>query len=233
MIQIAPSILSADFMKLAQEVELVAKGGAHALHVDIMDGHFVPNITIGPLVVQSLKNVARLPLDVHLMIENPDKYIPNFIRAGADRLAVHLEASPHLHRTISMIKSAGVKVGVALNPSTPVGQLGEILHKLDFVVIMSVNPGFGGQEFIPESLDKIRRLSNVIRSRGLKVVIEVDGGVSVNNAAKLVRAGARILVAGSSVFGRANPEKAVKNLLDAAKPTNIIKKQENISNDEN
>lgn len=224
MVQIAPSLLSADFANLSADIEKVTRGGAHALHIDVMDGHFVPNITIGPVVIQSVKNSTNLPLDVHLMIENSDRFVPQFIRAGADWITVHAENCVHLHRTITMIKSAGVKAGVALNPATPVGQISEILHKVDLVLVMSVNPGFGGQDFIPESLDKIRRLSNVIRSRGLKVVVSVDGGVNLENAPKLVRAGARILIAGSSVFGRANPEKAVRDLIDAAKPTQVISK---------
>ncbi len=225
MVQIAPSLLSADFSNLSADIEKVTRGGAHALHVDVMDGHFVPNITIGPVVVQSVKNATQLPLDVHLMIENADRFIPQFIRAGADWITVHAENCNHLHRTITMIKTAGVKAGVALNPATPVGQISEILHKIDLVLIMSVNPGFGGQDFIPESLDKIRRISNVIRSRGLKVLVSVDGGVTLENTPQLVRAGARILIAGSSVFGRANPEKAVRNLIEAAKPTHVINKK--------
>ncbi len=225
MVQIAPSLLSADFSNLSADIEKVTRGGAHALHVDVMDGHFVPNITIGPVVVQSVKNATQLPLDVHLMIENADRFIPQFIRAGADWITVHAENCNHLHRTITMIKTAGVKAGVALNPATPVGQISEILHKIDLVLIMSVNPGFGGQDFIPESLDKIRRISNVILSRGLKVLVSVDGGVTLENTPQLVRAGARILIAGSSVFGRANPEKAVRNLIEAAKPTHVINKK--------
>jgi ribulose-phosphate 3-epimerase len=219
MIQIAPSILSADFSKLGKEIEVVAKGGAHAIHIDVMDGHFVPNITIGPQVVQALKSVSRLPLDVHLMVEDPDKLLPSFVKAGADRISVHVEASVHLHRTLSLIRSSGVKTGIAVNPATPLGSVAEVLHMVDFVLVMSVNPGFGGQAFIPESFDKISRLYHVIKSRNLKAIIAVDGGVSVANTAELVRAGARILIAGASVFGAADPIQAVQQLISASKIT--------------
>ena len=225
MIQIAPSILSADFTNLGRDIDIVTKSGAHAIHVDVMDGHFVPNITIGPIVVNSIKNIARIPLDVHLMIENPDRYIHSFIKAGADRLSVHVEACPHLHRTISIIKSSGVKAGVALNPATPLGQLVEILPMVDFVLVMSVNPGFGGQLFIRESLDKIKRLYNVIRTRNLKAVIAVDGGINLKNAPELVKAGARILVAGSTVFKAQDPSKAVQTLI-ASTSGSLLKRNE-------
>ncbi|MBN1295456.1 ribulose-phosphate 3-epimerase [bacterium] len=218
MVQIAPSILSADFANLARDIDIVARGGAHALHVDVMDGHFVPNISIGIPVVQALKMTTRLPLDVHLMIENPERFVPDFVKAGADLLAVHVEACPHIHRVITMIKSSGVKAGIALNPGTPLGSLSEILHMVNFVLIMSVNPGFGGQSFIPDSIDKIRRLSNVIHSRDLNVTIAVDGGVSENNAADLVTAGARLLVAGSSIFKSSDPAEAVRRLIAITHP---------------
>ncbi len=216
MIEIATSILSADFSQLGSQIELVSRGGAHLIHMDVMDGHFVPNITIGPLVVHSIKNASRLPLDVHLMITDPDRYINAFVKAGADRLSVHVEACVHLHRTLTMIRSTGVKAGVAINPSTPLGHLAEILHLVDFVLVMAVNPGFGGQDFIPETIDKIARLHNVIRSRNLRAIISVDGGVNLSNVKDLVRAGARIVIAGSSVFNMPDPTKAVAALLQAA-----------------
>ena len=222
MIQILPSILSADFNNLGREIETVARAGAHGIHVDVMDGHFVPNITIGPPVIQCLKSATRLPLDVHLMISDADRYIPNFIKSGADRLSVHVEACTHLHSTLVKIKSAGVKCGVALNPATPLGQIVEILHLVDFILIMSVNPGFSGQAFIPEAIDKISRLYNVIQSRNLKAIISVDGGVSIENASTLVKAGARMLVAGNAVFGADDPGKALKELAAAAKITRRI-----------
>ncbi len=216
MIEIAPSILSADFSQLGSQIDLVSRGGAHLIHMDVMDGHFVPNITIGPLVVNSVKNASRLPLDVHLMITEPDRYINAFVKAGADRLSVHVEACVHLHRTLTMIRSTGVKAGVAINPSTPLGHLAEILHLVDFVLVMAVNPGFGGQDFIPETIDKIARLNNVIRSRNLRAIISVDGGVNLSNVKELVRAGARIVIAGNSVFKTPDPAKAVADLLQAA-----------------
>jgi ribulose-phosphate 3-epimerase len=217
MIQIMPSILSADFSKLGKEIEVVERGGAHAIHIDVMDGHFVPNITVGPLVVMSLKSITRLPLDVHLMISDPDKFIASFVKAGADRISVHVEACTHLHRTLMLIRSMGVKCGVAINPATPLGHLAEVLSMVDFVLMMSVNPGFSGQTFINESIDKISRLHHVINSRSLKAVISVDGGVSASNAGDLVKAGARLLVAGASVFGRPDPAAAVQELIAATK----------------
>ncbi|HPQ40022.1 MAG TPA: ribulose-phosphate 3-epimerase [bacterium] len=222
MVQIAPSILSADFANLARDIDVVARGGAHALHVDVMDGHFVPNITIGPPVVRSLKMITRLPLDVHLMIEKPELYIPEFIKAGADLLSVHIEACPHIHRTIEMIRTAGVKAGIALNPGTPLGHIYEVLPMLNFVLIMSVNPGFGGQSFIPSSIDKIRRLSRFIKSRDLKVTISVDGGITENNARDVAAAGARLLVSGSSIFKSADPADAVRRLIAASNLTRNI-----------
>ncbi|NIQ95996.1 MAG: ribulose-phosphate 3-epimerase [Desulfuromonadales bacterium] len=201
MIKIAPSILSADFARLGEEVRAVDAAGADYIHVDVMDGHFVPNITIGPLVVDAVRKVTKKPLDVHLMIENPDLYIPDFARAGADIITVHAEAVPHLHRTVQLIRSLGKKAGVSLNPATPVSSLEVILDDLDLVLLMSVNPGFGGQSFIPSCLDKIRALRREIDQRRLEVELEVDGGVKADNIADIAGAGADVFVAGSAVFG--------------------------------
>jgi len=200
MIKISPSILSADFSRLGEDVQAVDRAGADYIHIDVMDGHFVPNITIGPLVVDALRKVTDKPLDVHLMIENPDLYIPEFAKAGADIITVHQEAVPHLHRTIQLIKSLGKKAGVSLNPGTPVETLDVVLDDLDLVLIMSVNPGFGGQSFIPSALDKIRALRQRITQRGLATELEVDGGVKLDNIREVVAAGADVLVAGSAVF---------------------------------
>ncbi len=200
MIKIAPSILSADFSRLGEDIQAVDRAGADYIHVDVMDGHFVPNITIGPLVVDALRKVTAKPLDVHLMIENPDLYITEFAEAGADIITVHQEAVPHLHRTIQLIKSLGKKAGVSLNPATPVETLDVILDELDLVLIMSVNPGFGGQAFIPSALDKISALRQRITQRGLATEIEVDGGIKIDNIRQVVAAGADVLVAGSAVF---------------------------------
>ena len=200
MIKISPSILSADFSRLGEDVQAVDRAGADYIHIDVMDGHFVPNITIGPLVVDALRKVTDKPLDVHLMIENPDLYIPDFAKAGADIITVHQEAVPHLHRTVQLIKSLGKRAGVSLNPATPVETLDVILDELDMVLIMSVNPGFGGQSFIPSALDKIRALRQRIMQRGLSTELEVDGGVKIDNIGEVVAAGADVLVAGSAVF---------------------------------
>ena len=200
MIKISPSILSADFSRLGEDVQAVDRAGADYIHIDVMDGHFVPNITIGPLVVDALRKVTDKPLDVHLMIENPDLYIADFAKAGADIITVHQEAVPHLHRTVQLIKSLGKKAGVSLNPATPVETLDVILDELDLVLIMSVNPGFGGQSFIPSALDKIRALRQRITERGLSTELEVDGGVKIDNIREVVAAGADVLVAGSAVF---------------------------------
>jgi ribulose-phosphate 3-epimerase len=200
MIKIAPSILSADFSRLGEDIQAVDRAGADYIHVDVMDGHFVPNLTIGPLVVAALRKVTDKPLDVHLMIENPDLYIPEFAKAGADIITVHQEAVPHLHRTIQLIKSLGKKAGVSLNPGTPVETLDIILDELDLVLVMSVNPGFGGQSFIPSALGKIRALRQRITQRGLATELEVDGGVKLENIREVVAAGADVLVAGSAVF---------------------------------
>ena len=201
MVKIAPSILSADFSRLGEEIRAIEAGGADYVHVDVMDGHFVPNITIGPLVVEAVRKVTSLPLDVHLMIENPDRYIPDFVKAGADILTVHQETVPHLHRTVQLIRSLGKKAGVSINPATPVATLDLILDDLDLVLVMSVNPGFGGRSFIPSCLGKITALRRMIAERGLKVELEVDGGVKTDNIGRIVAAGADVLVAGSAVFG--------------------------------
>jgi ribulose-phosphate 3-epimerase len=211
-IQIAPSILSADFAHLGRDIAAVERGGADLIHVDVMDGHFVPNITIGAPVVKAIKKVATLPLDVHLMIEDPDRYIDDFISAGASMLSVHAEVLPHLHRTIAYIKSREVKAGVVINPSTPVSSLEEMATEVDFVLVMSVNPGFGGQSFIPDSVSKVRRVRDLLTRAGSGATIEVDGGIDLTNAADVVAAGASILVAGSAIFGTADPEAATRAL---------------------
>lgn len=215
-IQIAPSILSSDFARLADEVAAVERAGADLLHVDVMDGHFVPNLTVGPPIVESLKKVTKLPLDVHLMITNADAFIPEFVKAGADYLTVHVEACPHLHRTIQSIKELGVKAGVTLNPATPISSLQEILGDVDLVLIMSVNPGFGGQSFIPSVLKKIaeaRRMLDQIKSQAL---LEVDGGVKAENAREIVAAGATVLVAGSAIFSQRDYPAAIAAMRAAA-----------------
>jgi ribulose-phosphate 3-epimerase len=214
---LAPSILSADFGRLAQEISLVEKGGAGAIHVDVMDGHFVPNITIGPPVVKAVRRATTLPLDVHLMIENADRYLDAFADAGASWVSLHVEALPHLQRSVAHLKGRGLKAGVALNPATPLAAIEEILPELDYVLVMSVNPGFGGQSFIPSSLDKIRRLRAQIAARGLAAKIEVDGGVDQGNARALVEAGAEILVAGTAVFGKGDAESGAGRMVEAAR----------------
>jgi ribulose-phosphate 3-epimerase len=209
---IAPSILSADFARLAEQVEAVAAGGARLVHVDVMDGHYVPNLTIGPPVVASLNGATPLFIDCHLMIENPDALIPAFARAGADAISVHPEATRHLHRTIHLIRGCGARAGAALNPATPLGVLDDILPDLDYVLIMSVNPGFGGQAFIPSATTKLRELARRVRERGLATVLEVDGGVGPDNARELAGAGASLLVAGSAVFSGGDPRGTVRQL---------------------
>lgn len=200
MIRIAPSILSADFIRLGEEIKAVEDAGAHLIHIDIMDGHFVPNITIGYSVVEAIRKITKLPLDVHLMIEEPDKFLNNFIKAGADFLTVHFEASIHLHRAVHFIKESGIKAGVSINPSTPVWNLENILKDVDLVLLMSVNPGFAGQDFIPYTIEKIIILKKIIADRGLSALIEVDGGVKIDNAKVIADAGADILVMGSAFF---------------------------------
>lgn len=200
MIKIAPSILSADFLRLGEEIKAAEAAGADLMHVDIMDGHFVPNITIGPFIVEAIRSATSLPLDVHLMIDEPDRYTGDFIKAGANLLTVHYEACVHLHRTVQRIKESGVKAGVSLNPATPVRSLEHILPDVDIVLIMSVNPGFGGQKFIPQAFDKIKILKEMIREKELSVSIEVDGGIKLDNSEEVISAGAEILVMGSAFF---------------------------------
>jgi len=217
MVELLPSILSADFANLARDVAEAERGGGTVIHVDVMDGHFVPNITLGPPIVKSLRKATSLPLDCHLMIENPNDFIPAFADAGANWISVHYEACPHLHRTIELIQNHGVQPGVVLNPATRIEVLDEILPMLHHVLIMSVNPGFGGQKFIPFSLDKIRRLAQVRKERGLAFRIEVDGGVAHDTIAQVVQAGAELLVAGNAVFGAGSAEQNARELLAAAK----------------
>jgi ribulose-phosphate 3-epimerase len=222
-IELAPSILSADFAHLAEQVQAAAEGGASLLHVDVMDGHFVPNITIGPPVVKSLRKATELPLDCHLMIENPDQYIPAFADSGADWISVHQEECVHLHRTLELIKSHGCRTGVVINPATPVETLSEVLDLVDFVLVMSVNPGFGGQKFIPASLKKIARLAAIRTERGLSFRVEVDGGIGMETVQQVVRAGAEVLVAGNAVFGTGDPKSNAQTLLKAALEATLMK----------
>ncbi|WP_423801671.1 ribulose-phosphate 3-epimerase [Neobacillus sp. SAB-20_R2A] len=212
MVKIAPSILSADFAKLGEEIIAVEKGGADYIHVDVMDGHFVPNITIGPLIVEAIRPVTNLPLDVHLMIENPDQYIEAFAKAGADYITVHVEACRHLHRTIQNIKSFGVKAGVVLNPATPVESIQHIIGDIDMVLLMSVNPGFGGQKFIPEVLPKIKKVKQMAVEKGVEIEIEIDGGVNPETAKLCIEAGANVLVAGSAIYNQADYAKAISHI---------------------
>lgn len=215
MVKIAPSILSADFSKLGEEITAAEKAGADFIHIDVMDGHFVPNITIGPLVVKSVKKIASLPLDVHLMIEEPDRYIRDFAESGADIITVHSEASVHLHRTIQNIKEFGIKAAVSVNPATPLSHIEVILPYIDMALLMSVNPGFGGQKFIPETFPRIQRLKNLINENKYKVDIEVDGGVNVENVSEVVLAGADIVVMGSAFY----------NSKDYAETVNTVRKK--------
>ena len=214
---LAPSILSADLGHLADELQRAERGGAGLVHLDVMDGHFVPNITMGPLVVRAARQATQLPIDAHLMIENAERYVDAFADAGAGWISVHVEAQPHLQRTLAHLRGRGVRAGVALNPATPLSILEEILPDADYVLVMSVNPGFGGQRFLPGSLDKIRRLRRTIQERGLAVAIEVDGGVDAGNVKALVEAGAEILVAGSAVFGQGDAEAGARWLIEAAR----------------
>jgi len=216
LIELAASILSADFAHLADEVARAGAGGATIIHVDVMDGHFVPNITLGPQLVRSLRKATRLPLDCHLMIENPDLYIPAFADAGADWMSVHLEACRHLDRTLNLIKSHNCHAGVVINPATPVEMLNEVLEIVDYVLVMSVNPGFGAQPFIPNSLHKLRKVRDLREQRNLNYRIEVDGGIAIGSVGKVVRAGAEILVAGNAVFSHGDPNVNAETLLKAA-----------------
>ncbi|WP_339226170.1 ribulose-phosphate 3-epimerase [Oceanobacillus sp. FSL K6-2867] len=212
MIKIAPSILSADFARLGEEIKDVEKGGADYIHIDVMDGHFVPNITIGPLIVEAVRPVTTLPLDVHLMIENPDQYIEAFAKAGADILTVHAEACTHLHRTIQQIKSEGMKAGVVLNPHTPISVLKHVIEDIDLVLLMTVNPGFGGQSFISSVLPKIKEVAVLVDEKKLQVEIEVDGGVNPETAALCIEAGANVLVAGSAIYNQKDRARAIKDI---------------------
>lgn len=211
-VRIAPSILAADFSALGEEIATAERGGADLIHVDVMDGHFVPNITIGPPVVRAIKRVTSLPLDVHLMIADPARYLTTFADAGADFLSVHVEATPHLHKTLTEIKKLGVQAGVALNPSTPESVLNEIATEVDFILVMSVNPGFGGQKFIPRTLTKIVAIQEILEKAKNEAPIEVDGGISQSNAGDVVAAGADMLVAGSAIFGSPDPSQAIEIL---------------------
>lgn len=215
MVKIAPSILAANFSKLGEEVLEVEKAGAELIHIDVMDGHFVPNITMGPIVVEALRPLTKLPLDVHLMIENADQYIESFAKAGADYITVHVEACPHLHRTIQLIRSFGVKPGVVLNPHTPIETIQHVLEDVDMVLFMTVNPGFGGQKFIHSVIPKVKQLSNIIKERNLSIEIEIDGGINEETIKPCVEAGATILVAGSAIYNAPNKAKALQAIKEA------------------
>jgi ribulose-phosphate 3-epimerase len=230
---VAPSILSADFSALGRDIAAVERGGADLIHIDVMDGHFVPNITMGPRVVGAIKRVATRPLDVHLMIEDPDRYIPEFVRNGADMISVHVETVRHLDRTLADIRSRGVKAGVVINPATPVNAIEEVARAVDFVLVMSVNPGFGGQQFIADSIDKVRRVRELLSEKGSYAEIEVDGGIDEKNVGKVIAAGATIVVAGNAIFGpddtgdrswhTRDPEAAVRRLREAADQASLTR----------
>jgi ribulose-phosphate 3-epimerase len=223
MVEIVPSILSADFARLGEDISRVEKGGAKLLHVDVMDGHFVPNLTLGPPVLKSIRKITKMTLDVHLMISNPDLFVPVFIEAGADHVSVHQEVCPHLDRTLRMIQSEGALAGVVLNPSTPVATLDDVLDFVDFVLVMSVNPGFGGQKFIPNALNKVRQLDQRRRERGLQYSIEIDGGISLDNVTEVVQAGCDWLVAGAAVFHSVDPAATVAAMQQAARLANSVR----------
>jgi ribulose-phosphate 3-epimerase len=220
--RLAPSILSADFVHLARDVAAVEAGGADLIHVDVMDGHFVPNLTIGPGVVRAIRRVAKVPLDVHLMIANPDRYLETYVEAGASMLSVHAEVVPHLHRTITAVKALGAKAGVALNPSTSISAIEEVAAELDVVLVMSVNPGFGGQRFIAGTPDKIRRVRDLLLRAGSRAEIEVDGGIDLETVSAVIEAGASILVAGHAIFGQGDPIGATRALRQAAGATRDV-----------
>lgn len=214
-IKIAPSLLSADFSRLGEDIKMVESGGAEIIHYDVMDGHFVPNITIGPLVLKDIRKCTEKPIDVHLMIENPDNYIPDFAKAGADMISVQIEACTHLHRTIQLIKDQGCQAGVVLNPHTPLSAIEEILPDVDFVLIMSVNPGFGGQKLIPSCLEKIRNLKSILKERKLEhIKIEIDGGVKLDNLKEVIDAGADWVVSGSGIFNSDDPAQTIRQMLE-------------------
>jgi ribulose-phosphate 3-epimerase len=223
MVEILPSILSADFARLGDQIAALEAAGCRTFHVDVMDGHFVPNITIGPPVVESLRKATKATLDVHLMITDPDKYAPIFIQAGADHVLVHQEVCPHLDRTLHMIQNEGAKAGVVINPSTPVETLEDVLDVVDIVLVMSVNPGFGGQRFIPNALNKVRRLARLRKERGLHFVIEIDGGITRDNVADVVNAGVEWVVAGSSIFHTVNPADSFEQLQHAARGAGAVR----------
>jgi len=223
MIEVLPSILAADFARLGEQIAAVEQGGASIVHVDVMDGHFVPNLTIGPPVVQSIRKATALKLDVHLMIDDPDRYAPVFIEAGADQVLVHQEVCPHLDRTLRMIQSEGALAGVVINPATPVAMLDDVLDVADYVLVMSVNPGFGGQTFIPNSLNKVRTLARKRREAGLQFAIEIDGGITLENVADAVRAGCDWIVTGSSIFHTPDPTAAFEAMQQTAREANLVR----------
>lgn len=223
MVEIVPSILAADFARLGEEVARVERGGAKMLHVDVMDGHFVPNLTVGPPLLESLRKVTRSTLDIHLMITDPDKYAPIFIEAGANQVSVHQEVCPHLDRTVRMIQSEGADAGVVINPATPVSTLEDILDVVDYVLVMSVNPGFGGQQFLPRSLEKVRALDRIRRERRLAFRIEIDGGVSLENLQDVVRAGVDWVVVGSSIFHSPDPAQTVAQMMQSAREATAVR----------
>jgi ribulose-phosphate 3-epimerase len=223
MVQILPSILSADFARLGEQIRQVEQGGATMLHVDVMDGHFVPNLTLGPPVVKSIRKITRMTLDVHLMVTDPDRYAPIFIEAGADQVSFHQEAALHLDATIRNVQARGVAAGVVLNPATPVDTLEDVLHLVDYVLVMSVNPGFGGQEFIPRALDKIRALDRKRKERGLKFAIEIDGGVNADNLAEIVHAGVDWVVSGASIFLTPDPAATVSRMREIAREATAVR----------
>lgn len=216
MVEIAPSILAADFTRLGEQIATVEAAGASYIHVDVMDGHFVPNLTIGPFIVEWVRRATKLPIDAHLMIENPDKFIDQFAKAGANMLSVHPEATYHLHRTLNYIREAGCQAGVVLNPASPLALIEDVLDEVDYVLLMSVNPGFGGQKFIGASIDKLRRLREMILLRGARARVEIDGGIGLATVGQVVAAGAEILVIGSAIFGQADPAEALRELQRAA-----------------